>query len=137
RNYQIISKLIDQGAELVKTEDFPLVKKEYDYIIKIAKAKSFLKRLLTALNYRFRKGRLLKERDEFIAQTIDQTLKEGETGILFLGAHHDLLSKLPKDIKVKAVKKRGRIEEYQRGILTRKGKIRLGELAKYLTSPLT
>jgi hypothetical protein len=94
RNYQIVSKLIDQGAELVKTEDFPLVKKEYDYIIKIAKSKLFLKKLSAALNYRFRKGGLLQERDEFIARTIDKTLKEGETGILLLGAHHDILSRL-------------------------------------------
>lgn len=137
RNYKIVSKLIGRGAELIKTEDFPLVKKEYDYIIKIAKSKSFLKRLVTALNYRFRKGRLLQERDEFIAQTIDKTLKEGETGILFLGAHHDILSKLPKDIKVKEVKKRERIEKYQRGILTKKGRRGLEELAKYLVSPVT
>ncbi|HNY33468.1 MAG TPA: hypothetical protein PKK68_02315 [Methanothrix soehngenii] len=46
------------------------------------------------------KDRLLLERDLFIARAIDATLPEGETGLLFIGAAHDVLSKLAGDIEV-------------------------------------
>lgn len=39
-------------------------------------------------------------RDEFISERITQTLRVGETGMLFLGALHDVVSRLPQDIKV-------------------------------------
>ena len=32
KNYEIIAQLLGKGVELVKTEDFSLVKKEYDFI---------------------------------------------------------------------------------------------------------
>jgi len=43
---------------------------------------------------------LLQRRDQFVAERINQTLKEGETGILFMGAHHKVLNFLPADIAV-------------------------------------
>ena len=39
KNYQIIGDLLERGAVLVKTEDFSLVKEEYDYIIKLTHSK--------------------------------------------------------------------------------------------------
>lgn len=45
-------------------------------------------------------SRLWSERDIFIAHRIDETLQEGELGILFMGAVHDVVSKLPPDIQV-------------------------------------
>lgn len=136
KNYEIVSQLISQGAYLVKTEDFSLVKKEYNYIIKIAKAKKFVKKLIAALNYKFHKNKLLRERDEFIAKTIDNTLGEGESSVLFLGAQHEIISKLPEDIEIKELKEREKIKNYQKNILSKKDKEKLNQLADYLISPI-
>ena len=43
---------------------------------------------------------LLQQRDQFIAQRINDTLKPGETGILFLGMLHALERYLQPDMKV-------------------------------------
>ena len=41
---------------------------------------------------------LLNQRDEYIAQRINQTLQDNEMGILFLGLMHNIEAKLPEDI---------------------------------------
>ena len=46
----------------------------------------------------------IAERDAFIARRIDETLKEGETGILFLGMLHKVTEILPSDITVENLK---------------------------------
>ena len=43
---------------------------------------------------------LLNQRDEYIAQRIDETLKDNEMGILFLGLMHAIETRLAKDIFV-------------------------------------
>jgi hypothetical protein len=136
KNYEIISRLIRRGAQMVKTESFPAVKREYDYLIKITKAKSYVRRITAALNYRFHKKLLLKNRDNHIAQTIDCTLGQGETGILFLGAHHEIIPKLPENIEISELKERERISEYQKCLISKKNKEKLNRLADYLISPI-
>jgi len=42
----------------------------------------------------------LAERDAFIANRIDKTLKDGETGVLFLGMLHKVDEKLTPDIVI-------------------------------------
>ena len=44
--------------------------------------------------------RLLRQRDEFIGRRIDETLKEGEVGILFIGLMHRVDRFLAPDIEV-------------------------------------
>ena len=136
KNYEIVSRLISRGAHLVKTENFPLVKKEYDYLIKITKARKYVKKIIAALNYRFHKKKLLIKRDEFIAQIIDNTLAQGETGILFLGAHHEIIPKLPENIEIIELIKREKIKEYQKSFLSKKNEEKLNQLANYLISPI-
>ncbi len=136
KNYEIIAGLIEKGGSMIKTEDMSLIKEEYKYITKIAKSKSFIVRIVRALEYKLKKGKLLKRRDEFIAKTIDETLKDNETGILFLGAHHDVLSMIPEDIQVKEVKERDKLSEYQKIIPYRRSEKRFEELAGYITSPI-
>lgn len=46
---------------------------------------------------------LLRQRDEFIAGRIEETLLPGETGLLFIGYFHDVLTKLPRMIDVQTV----------------------------------
>lgn len=136
KNYEIVSRLICRGAHLMKTENFPWVKNEYDYLIKITKAKKHTKKIIAALNYKFHKNKLLRKRDEFIARTIDNTLEQGETGILFLGANHEIIPKLPEDIEIVELKEREKIKEYQKSYLSKKNEKKQNQLASYLISPI-
>ena len=136
RNFEIISRLIDRNARLVRTEDFSHVKKEYDYLMKIIKSKNMIKKILSVLIYKFHKKKLLIKRDKFIAQNINATLKSGEAGILFLGAGHEIIPKLPEDIEVVELKSRKKIKEYRKRFLSKKDKEKLNRLAQYLASPI-
>jgi len=136
KNYEIVLKLINHGARLVKTENFSLVKKEYDYLIKITRSRLLLKKIVNTLIYKLHKNNLLKQRDNFITQTINRTLKHDETGDLFLGAHHEIVDKLQKDIQVIELKKREKIREYHKCFLSKKDKEKLNRMAEYLVSPI-
>jgi hypothetical protein len=138
KNYEIIDDLLKKGAILVKTEDFALVKEERDRIVKITQAKTTTQKLIAYLKYKLAKNRLLKKRDNYIAKRIDETLGFGETGILFLGAYHDIIPKLAKNIQVIEVKEARKISRYQNLLLSvRKNKLEFKELNKYLISPVT
>lgn len=104
KNFEIVGRLMELGAVLVKTEDLALVKQEYAHIAKIANAKSPKEKEVWAQRYKLAQDRLLRQRDDFIAKRIKDTLGEGETGILFIGAHHETVSRLPDDIEVVTVK---------------------------------
>ncbi len=114
RNYQIISELIRKGAVLVKTEDLNLVKEERDWILKITQEKSRTQKLAAALKYKLAKNTLLERRDKFIAKQINDTLQEGESGILFIGAFHHVRKWLEKDIHVEELKDLNKVREYQK-----------------------
>ncbi|NCC28265.1 MAG: hypothetical protein EOM22_08995 [Gammaproteobacteria bacterium] len=100
RNHRILLRLHSQGATLMGTESGPLLLQEYN----------LAKRLLDpdqqgldsdgrdALQMQART--LLKSRDLFIAGRINETLKVGEVGILFLGMLHDITPFLTSDIRV-------------------------------------
>ena len=138
KNYEIIDGLLKRGAILVQTENFALVKTERDRLVKITKATSTTKKLLAFLVYKFRKNSLLKKRDRFIAKQINETLHDGETGILFLGAYHDILPNLAEDIQVVEVKEAKKVSDYQRMLLSvRRDQEEFNELARYLVSPVT
>lgn len=114
KNYRIVGKLLERGAVLVKTEDPGLVKQEYTHVAKIARAKTKKEKEVWALRYRLAQGGLLKQRDDFIARRINDTLCEGEAGILFIGAYHDVLSRLSGDIQVIEVKDVSKVREFHR-----------------------
>lgn len=104
KNYEIIGRLVEHGATLMKTENPSLVRQEYDYVAKIAHSKSLREKETWAARYRLAQDRLLSQRDEFIARRISETLAEGETAVLFIGANHEILKRLPGDIQVIPVK---------------------------------
>ena len=136
KNYEIISKLIQRGAILVKTEDFALVKKERDLLLKMTAARGLTEKLSSYLKYRLAKNKLLRERDRFIANRINETLNQGETGILFIGAYHEVIPKLAEDTQVKEIKDARKIREYQEAFSHGKGGTkRFKELSEYLLSP--
>ncbi|MBI2851914.1 MAG: hypothetical protein HYX84_02245 [Chloroflexi bacterium] len=116
KNFEIVGSLLERGAILVKTEDPLLVKREYDYIAKIAHSTSQRERETWALRYKLAQDKLLKQRDNFIAETIRETLGGGETGVLFIGAYHDVTDRLPKDIQVVQVKDISTVREYYKAL---------------------
>ena len=135
RNFEIILKLIKRGAVLVKTEDFALVKKERDRLVKLTKAMTRIGKLIAYLKYRLIKNELLRKRDEFIANRINGTLNQGETGIIFIGAYHNIKKRLPEDIQIKEIKDVDKVGEYQMLLpFYKKNKERFEELGRYLVS---
>jgi hypothetical protein len=137
KNYEIIEKLLQRGAVLVKTEDPILVKQEYAYIAKIAHSKSHKEKEVWALRYKVAQDRLLKQRDDSIAKRIEVTLGEGDTGILFIGAYHNVLSRMPDDIQVSQVKDIAKVREYHKTLLSLKTPSqRFLQLVDYLVSPI-
>lgn len=116
KNSEILLYLIDRGAILIKTEDFEMVKAEYDGLQSILKSKMSIKKLLNIIKYKFSKSKYLTRRDKFIADRIDKTLDQNETGILFIGAYHNVMKRLPKDIIVIELKEIAKIRKYQRAI---------------------
>lgn len=137
KNYEIVADLLERGAILVQTEDFKLVKEERDRLVAITQAKSTAQKIIAFIRYKLLKNRLLNKRDKYIAKRIDETLHEDQTGIIFIGAYHNIIPELPEDIQVKEIKDTKKVKEYQKVLLYRKGDTkRLEELSKYLLSPV-
>lgn len=100
KNYIIIRDLMLKGATVEATESPRLLMAEYRYLKATIKAKSLEMRKKASVAYDKMKSNLLQARDRHIAKAIDDSLKDGETGILFIGAAHDIASRLPGDIEV-------------------------------------
>ena len=97
QNHQFLVELMAQGAQLMGTEDPPLLLQEYQFH-------------QDALgggeqgheNQREDQSRkLLSGRDRFIAGRINATLSAGEIGLLFLGLAHSVEPLLDADILVR------------------------------------
>lgn len=133
KNYQLIARMLDKGAILVRTEDLTLVKKEYYLIKKVVEAKSEAEVVAASTEFKLAARKLLSDRDNYIAQRIQQTLDDCETGVLFIGAYHDVIPLLPQDIAVREVKETEKVREYH-SLLSdlRRNESRFEELGKYL-----
>ncbi|MBI4267251.1 MAG: hypothetical protein HY662_00520 [Chloroflexi bacterium] len=138
KNFEIIGRLLEKGGELISAESLALLKQEHSYLSKITASRSLRERATAIIRYKLAKERLLKQRDHFIARKIDETLGNGETGVLFIGAYHDILPNLPGDIKVIQVKDVARVREYHRALLTRKrDDPQIRKLSAYLILPVS
>jgi len=133
-NHQLILSLLNRGAEVRKTEDAALLVKEYEWISKIAQAASPEEISLIHRQYETQKARLMKERDQFVAGRINETLCEGEVGVLFMGAYHDVLSRLAPDIGVVQLKEQKRVVAYFRELISGHDESKYQLLADYLAS---
>ena len=137
RNYQLVSKLLKRGAILVKTEVFKLVKKERDRLLAITQAKSITQKIIAFIRYKLVKNRLLSKRDNYIAKRIDETLNNSATGIIFIGAYHNIKERLPKDIQITEIKDVNKVRGYQRLLpFYNKDRKRFEELSRYLVSEI-
>lgn len=100
RNHEILFDLVARGATLVGTESPALLLEEYELV------QQLLVRLaatdaggLTGQHQEL-SALLLDRRDRFIAGRVDETLKAGEVGLIFLGLLHTLERFLPPDIEM-------------------------------------
>ena len=136
KNHKIVRKLMEKGAKIMKTEDLSLLKEEYDSLIKLSQSKSFLEKMLAYIGYKLRKDPLMEKRDKFIAERINETLRDGEVGALFIGVYHNVLRRISKDIVVYELKERSKVKAYFDELVRGKDAKRFTELAKYLASPV-
>ncbi len=103
-NHQFLLELIDKGAMLEGTEDPQLLIQEYQMQKEQLEAES--QPPATGADRKVQADELLAARDRFIARRIDETLKAGETGLLFLGALHPLEAIWSTGIEVKELANR-------------------------------
>lgn len=137
RNHEIVSKLLKKGAILVKTEEFKYVKEEQDMLKAIIKAKSTFQKLIEYLKYKLVKNRMLYKRDKYISKRIDETLGQNETGILFIGAAHNIKKMLPKDLQIREKKDSRKVKKYQNMLLfPNKNKNQYEEFSRYMISKI-
>ena len=100
RNHQLLLRLIERGATIVGTESLELLMEEYELAKQTMTAGGSLKSAGMKAHQEALSDSLLRRRDWFIADRINTTLGNGETGILFLGMLHSLENRLDKDIHV-------------------------------------
>ena len=129
-NHRLLLHLANGGADIRKTEDPSLLLEELRLARQEAGAEGPSQEL------KARRARLLEERDRFIARTIAETLKEGETAVLFIGAYHDVLPYLPEDISVEPLKEPDKVRLYLAELTSGKDPQRWRHLADYLASPI-
>ena len=99
RNHQLLLRLMAQGAVLMGTESGDLLVQEYQLARQSLTTRP-PRAAGVAASRRALSEALLQRRDQFMAQRINETLKNGETGILFLGMLHSLERHLHPDVKV-------------------------------------
>jgi len=101
RNHRILVDLMARGATLMGTEAWELLKEEYRLAQEsLASQGGAATPAPSAVRSPTAGESILEQRDRFIARRINETLKEGETGILFLGMLHSVERHLSQDIQV-------------------------------------
>lgn len=96
RNHQVLQQLIERGATLMGTESPELLIEEYQLQKQMLEGNEQEQRSLAEAA-----ADILKRRDADIGARINQTLEEGEVGILFIGLMHDVEDYLDRDIKLR------------------------------------
>ncbi|MBI4327593.1 MAG: hypothetical protein HY674_20370 [Chloroflexi bacterium] len=100
RNHRLLLRLMDRGATVMGTESGELLVQEYKLVKQILAAGDSRKANLLEARSKALSQALLKQRDKAIAERINNTLRLGETGLLFLGLLHAVGNGLAKDIRV-------------------------------------
>ena len=103
QNHQLILHLMENGAVLTGTESAEILLEEYSLAKKYLASKTDEEARAIEEDHRRVSDDLLRRRDGFIANRINETLRVGETGILFLGVLHDLGDRLAPDIRVSRI----------------------------------
>jgi len=98
-NHRLLLRLLKRGAILMGTESAELLVEEYQLVKQILAADNIEEAARIEASQKASSDALLKKRDQYIAERINNTLDYGETGILFLGMLHSLENLLNKDIQ--------------------------------------
>jgi len=99
-NHQLLLSLMNKGARLVGTESPELLIEEYRLAREVLKAKDAEEAARIEARHRAQSRSLMVRRDRFIAARINESLRAGETGLLFLGVLHAIRPRLERDIRV-------------------------------------
>jgi len=92
-NHRLVLALVERGALLIGTEDPDLLRQEHERSRRL----ETVPEVAPGAHY----DELMERRDRYVAARIDATLGgEPETGLLFMGALHRVVERLPKDITV-------------------------------------
>lgn len=94
-SYRIVKRYVDKGAELQATEDMNLVRESMDWIRCLA-ANLQSEKALSKVSQFYVEA--MQKRDEFVAKKIDETLKENDSGIIFIRENNSV--KFPSDIEI-------------------------------------
>ncbi len=91
-NHRLLLRLMKRGARLEGTEDPDLLLQECDLLRRTRGLLTFSVSSHTKAieSYTAASLDLMEKRDEFIAQRIPSTLKEGEIPVIFMGVRHRL-----------------------------------------------
>jgi len=100
RNYQLLLRLMDQGATLIGTESPELLVQEYELFKTVMNGVDPHRAASRNARFQSLSAALMQRRDQYMADRIHHTLGEDETGILFLGALHSVEKFLPEDIRI-------------------------------------
>ncbi len=99
QNHRLLLQLMEKGATIMGTESSELLVEEYALTKEIlTEGTGTKKAALITTPRKTLTDSLLKRRDQFIANRIKSTLRDGEMGVIFLGMLHSLEEWLPKDI---------------------------------------
>lgn len=101
RNHRLLMKLMEKGARLTGTEAPDMLLEEYELARQVLVSLETRQVSPAARKQQELSKCLLERRDCYIARRIAETLKPGETGLLFLGLLHSLDGRLPPDICVR------------------------------------
>jgi len=93
QNYQLLRSLREKGAKIMGTESPALLLEEYELMQQVYQPIHDQEPPSLELAQS-----LLDRRDEFIARRINETLTDGELGLLFLGLNHRIEDRLASDI---------------------------------------
>jgi hypothetical protein len=134
-NHQIVLDLIIRGGVLRKTEDAELLKREFHRILQLAETRTEVNGDIGA-QYRDEGKRLLAERDRFIGKTINESLRKGEKGALFIGAFHNVIAELADDIDIIEIKSYRAVKAYFETALAGDDGEAFEKLASYMVSDI-
>jgi hypothetical protein len=97
RNHALVLRLMDGTAKVMGTESLELLLEEYELVKRSLSPDGAQRRGKISKDL---SASLLERRDKFIAARINNTLRVGEVGLLFLGMLHWLEPWLDPDIEV-------------------------------------
>lgn len=100
KNYRLVMDLIKMGARLEGAENPEFLMEEYNYVKEITSIQDLKRKNELIRDLEKKSEEIIKKRDRFIAWRIDMTLKDRETGVLFIGLKHRTDEMLPRDISV-------------------------------------